>query len=181
MEHDWKKATLIPKVAAKNREAANLMHRFHGGHLLRKAVQHPSLTKLVIIFIWFDKGHVVINSLKIIWIFNMANLRNVYLTEKQFWRCPLSPLEASSRLARSRDHLFSHSMSKASPAQGPDMWYLIFYENKVPIYQTTISNSLYLNFIYSNSHLATFVRNCGAKPKLLVWVTLWNVLQRGYS
>ena len=64
----------------KNRDAANLMRHFHGGHLLYKAVRHPSLTKLVIIFIWFDKGHVVINSLKIIWIFNMANSRNVYLT-----------------------------------------------------------------------------------------------------
>ena len=153
MEYDWKKATLIPAVAAKNRDAANLTRHFHGGggggcHLLRKAVRHPSLTKLVIIFIWFDKGHVIINSLKIIWIFNMANSRNVYLTEKQhsrhqqFWRFRWSPLEASSRLPRSRDHLFSHSMSKASPPQGPDMWYLTFYENKVPIYQTTISNFL---------------------------------------
>ena len=26
-----------------------------------------------------------------------------------------------------------HSMSKASLPQGPDMWYLTFYENKVPI------------------------------------------------
>ena len=100
---------------------------FMGGHLLRKAVRHPSWTKFIIIFKWFDKGHVVINSLKIIWIFNMANSRNVYLTEKQhsrhqqFWRFPLSPLEASSRLPRSRDHLFSHSMSKASPPQGPDI------------------------------------------------------------
>ena len=124
---------------------------FMGGHLLRKAVRHPSLTKLtklVIIFIWFDRGHVAINSLKIIWIFNMANSRNVYLTEKQhsrhqqFWRFALSPLEAGSRLPRSRDHLFSHSMSKASPPHGPDMWYLTFYLNKVPIYQTSISNSL---------------------------------------
>ena len=151
MEHDWKKAILTPAVAAKNSDAANLTRRFHGGgggHLLRKAVRHPNWTKLVIIFVWFDKGHVVINSLKIIWIFNMANSRNVGLTgkqqsrHKQFWRFPLSPLEASSRLPRSRDHLFSHSMSKASPPQGPDMWYLTFYENKVPTYQTTISNSL---------------------------------------
>ena len=79
---------------------------FMGGHLLRKAARHPSWTKSVIILIWFDKGHVVINSLKIIWIFNMANSRNVYLTEKQhsrhqqFWRFPLSPLEASSRIPR---------------------------------------------------------------------------------
>ena len=149
MKHDLKKATLILAVAAKNRDAANLTRHFHGGHLLRQAVRHPSLTKLVIIFMWFDKGHVNINSWIIIWISNVANSRNVDLTGKQhsrhqqFWRFPLSPLEAGGRLPRSRDHLFSYSMSKASPPQGPDMWYLTFYENKVPIYQTTISNSLY--------------------------------------
>ena len=83
MELDWEKATLIPAVASKNRDAANLTRHFHGGggHLLRTAVRHPSLKKLVIFFIWFDKGHVVINSLKIIWIFHVANSRNVYLTE----------------------------------------------------------------------------------------------------
>ena len=31
MEHDWKKATLIPTVAAKDKDAANLTHHFHGG------------------------------------------------------------------------------------------------------------------------------------------------------
>ena len=116
---------------------------------LRKAVRHPSLSYLAIIFIWIDKVHVVYNSQKIIWIFTIANSRNVDLSEnqhsrhQQFFRIPLSPLEASSRLPRSRDHLFSHSMSKASLPQGPDMWYLTFYENKVPIYQNKISNSLY--------------------------------------
>ena len=151
MKHVWKNSTLIPAVAAKNRDAANLTRHFHGGHLLREAVRHPSLTKLVIILMWFDKGHmhVVINSLKIIWIFNVANSRNVDLTGKQhsrhqqFWRFSLSLVEAGGRLPRSRDNLFSYSMSKVSPPQGPDMWYLTFYENKVPIYQTTISNSLY--------------------------------------
>ena len=118
-----------------------------GGYLLCKAVWHPSLKKFVLIFMWFDKGHVVINSLKL--IFHVANSRNVDLTEKQhsmhqqFWKFPLSPLEASGRLPRSRGHLFSYSMSKASQPQGPDMWYFTFYENKVPIYQTIISNSLY--------------------------------------
>ena len=51
MEHDWKKATDIHAVAAKTRDAVNLMRHFHRGHLLRKAVRYPSLTKLVIIFI----------------------------------------------------------------------------------------------------------------------------------
>ena len=31
MKHDWKKATLISAVAAKNRDAANLTRHFHGG------------------------------------------------------------------------------------------------------------------------------------------------------
>ena len=31
MKHDLKKATLIPAVAAKNRDAANLTGHFHGG------------------------------------------------------------------------------------------------------------------------------------------------------
>ena len=31
MKHDLKKATLIPSVAAKNRDAANLTRHFHGG------------------------------------------------------------------------------------------------------------------------------------------------------
>ena len=83
---------------------------------------------MVTVFIWFDKRHIVINSLKIIWISNVANSRNVDLTGKQhsrhkkFRRIPLSPLDASR--PRSRVHLFSHSMSKASPPQGPDIWYL---------------------------------------------------------
>ena len=31
MEHDWKKATLKPAVAVKNRDATNLMRHFKGG------------------------------------------------------------------------------------------------------------------------------------------------------
>ena len=31
MEHDWKKATLKPAVAAKNSDATNLTHHFKGG------------------------------------------------------------------------------------------------------------------------------------------------------
>ena len=119
------------------------------GSPLKSTVRHPSLSNLVIIFICIDQGHIVINSVKIIWIFIITNWGNVDLTkEKQhsrhqiLCRIPLSPLDASSRLPRSRDHIFSHSMSKARVPQGPDLWYVTFYENKVPIYQTTISNSL---------------------------------------
>ena len=112
---------------------------FSRGSPSRKVVRHPSLSNLAIIFIRIDKVHFVNNSEKIIWIFTIANWRNVDLTEKQhsrhqqFLRIPLSPLKASSRLSRSCDHLFSHSMSKTSLPQRPDMWYLTFCENKVPI------------------------------------------------
>ena len=42
MEHDWKKATLKPAVAAKNSDAStdatNLTRHFKGGHTLWEAV-----------------------------------------------------------------------------------------------------------------------------------------------
>ena len=38
MEHDWKKATLKPKVVAKNSDATNLTRHFKGGHILWQAV-----------------------------------------------------------------------------------------------------------------------------------------------
>ena len=41
MEHDWKKATLKPAVAAKNSDAKNLTRHLNGGHPLWKAVWHP--------------------------------------------------------------------------------------------------------------------------------------------
>ena len=151
MKHDWRKATLISAMAAKHRDAANMTRHFHGGRGSHSSQGGMTLKfkEICNIFLWYDKEHLVINSLKIIWIFHVVYSRNVDLTEKQhsrhqrFWRYPLSPLEASGRLPRSRDHLFSYSMSKASPPQGPNMWYFTFYENKVSIYQTTISNSLY--------------------------------------
>ena len=149
MKHDLKKLLSFPQWQPKTGTRQIWRVIFMGGRLLRQAVRHPSLTKLVIIFMWFDKGHVVTNSWIIICISYVDNSRNVYLTGKQhsrhqqFWRFPLPPLEAGGRLPRSRDHLFSYSMSKAKPPQWPDMWYLTFYENKVRIYQTTISNSLY--------------------------------------
>ena len=138
---------------------------FIRGYLLRKAERHPSWKILVIIFIWIDKGHIVINSVQNISILIMAYSSNVDLTGKyhsrhqHFWRSPLSPLEASSRLPRSRDHLFLHSMSKASLPHGPNMWYLTFYEKSTHIPNHNLQLSLIQNLT-----LATFVRNCGAKP-----------------
>ena len=66
IEDDWIKATFIPAVVAKVKHATNLTHHFQGGHLLHKAVRHPSISNLAIIFISIDKVHVVNNSEKII-------------------------------------------------------------------------------------------------------------------
>ena len=41
MEHDWKKATLKPAVAAKNSDATNLTRHLKGGHTLWKVVWRP--------------------------------------------------------------------------------------------------------------------------------------------
>ena len=38
MKHNWKIATLKPKVAAKNSDETNLTRHFKGGHFLLKAV-----------------------------------------------------------------------------------------------------------------------------------------------
>ena len=46
MEHDWKKATLIPAVAAKNRDAANLTRHFHGVSPSSQGGTTPKLNKI---------------------------------------------------------------------------------------------------------------------------------------
>ena len=55
IEHYWIKATFNPAVVAKARDAKKLTRHFQGGggggHLLRKAVRHPSLSNLAITFI----------------------------------------------------------------------------------------------------------------------------------
>ena len=81
MEHDWIKATFVPAVVAKVRVATNLTRHFQGGHLLRKAVRHPSLSNVALISIWIENIHVVNTSEKIIWISTIADWRNVDLTE----------------------------------------------------------------------------------------------------
>ena len=46
MKHDWKKATLIPAVAAKNRDAANLMRHFHWGSPSSQGGTTPKFKKI---------------------------------------------------------------------------------------------------------------------------------------
>ena len=47
MEHDWKKATLIPAVAAKKkRDAANLTRHFHGGSPSSQAGTTPKIKEI---------------------------------------------------------------------------------------------------------------------------------------
>ena len=82
MEHDWKKATLKPAVAAKSSDATNLTRHFKGGHPLWKAVWHPYTICSVIIFTWIDKVNVINTSTEIIWFFAVDNSINAYLTEK---------------------------------------------------------------------------------------------------
>ena len=46
MEHDWKKATLIPAVAAKTRDAANLTRHFYGGLPSSQGGTTPKLNEI---------------------------------------------------------------------------------------------------------------------------------------
>ena len=121
MKHD-RKATLIQAVAVKDRNASNLSRHFHWCHLLCKAVRHPSLTILVIFLYELTKDMLLLIQWKtfspwltpemLIWLENSTP----DISNSEDFHDP--PLEAISRLPRSRDHLFSHSMSKASLPQG---------------------------------------------------------------
>ena len=68
----WLKKSLTHSDSGSQRQGRDKFDAsFSWGHLLRKVVRHPSLSILVIIFIWIDKGDVVFNSVKIIWNFNV--------------------------------------------------------------------------------------------------------------
>ena len=72
----------------------------------------------------------------------------------------MSPLEARTISPGHVTTYFRTSMSETSPPQGPNMWYLIFYQIEVLIYQAIVTNSL----SFQIAPLANFVRNYGAKP-----------------
>ena len=46
MEHAWKKATLIPAVAAKNRDAVNLTCHFHRGSASSQGGKIPKFKEI---------------------------------------------------------------------------------------------------------------------------------------
>ena len=46
MEHNWKKATLIPAVAAKYRDTANLTRHFHVGSLSSQGGTTPKFKEI---------------------------------------------------------------------------------------------------------------------------------------
>ena len=46
MEHDWQKGILVPAVTAKNRDAANYTHRFHGGSPSSQGGTTPKLNDI---------------------------------------------------------------------------------------------------------------------------------------
>ena len=100
-----------------------------------------------------DKVNVINNSAEFIWIFAVDNSINANLTwlknstqnvqkYMQIWRVPMSPLQARTNSPGHVTTYFRTSMSETSPPQGPNMWYLTFYQNKVLIYQAIVTNSL---------------------------------------
>ena len=100
-------------------------------------------------FTWTDKVNVILAE--IIRIFAVDNSKNAYLTENstqniqkymQIWRIQMSPSGASTNFPGHVTTYFRTSMSEASPPQGPNMWYLTFYQNKVLIYQAIVTISL---------------------------------------
>ena len=60
----------------------------------------------------------------------------------------MSLLGASTNIPGHVTTYFRNSMSEASPLQGPDMWYLTFFQNEALIYQALVNNSL--SFIISH-------------------------------
>ena len=83
MEHDWKKATLKPAVAVKNRDATNLTRHFKGGSPSLEGGMTPSnnlFGKKKITCT--DKVNVINNSAEFIWIFAVDNSINANLTEQ---------------------------------------------------------------------------------------------------
>ena len=81
----------------------------------------------------------LIPQLMLIWLKNSTQNKQNYM---QIWRISISPLGASKNFPGHVTIYFRTSMSEASPPQGPDMWYLTFYQNKVLIYQDIVPISL---------------------------------------
>ena len=80
-------------------------------------------------------------------------------------------MSASEASTNSPGHLttyFRTSISEASQPQGPDTWYQIFYQNKVLIYQTIVTNSLQFKishyFLYETMELNLKVATRVAPP-----------------
>ena len=82
MEHDWKKATLKPAVAAKNSDATNLTRHFKGGSYSLGGGMTPlnNLFGKTFHMNWQSKCYY--NSAEIIWFFAVVNSINASLTEK---------------------------------------------------------------------------------------------------
>ena len=81
----------------------------------------------------------LITQLMLIWLKNSTQNIQKFM---QIWRIPISPLDASTDSPGHVTIYFRTSMSQISPPQGPNMWYLTFYQNKVFIYQAIVTNSL---------------------------------------
>ena len=82
MEHDWKKATLKPAVAVKNRESTNLTRHFKGGFPSLEGGMTPLNNLFGKKMSCTHKVNVINNSAEFIWIFAVDNSINANLTEK---------------------------------------------------------------------------------------------------
>ena len=180
MEHECEKATLIPAVAAKIRDAANLTHHFHGGHLLRKAIRHPSLTKLVIIFIWFDKGYVVINSLKIIWIFKVAREIFIWLKNSTLGISNSEDFHYLHRrlVADYPGHVTTYFCTQCQrPVHPKDLICDIWHSMKISYPYTKAQSPTPFN---SNPHPSHFCTKLRSKTQDLLLHILWQVYLKRY-
>ena len=74
-----------------------------------------------------------------IWLQNRTQNIQKYM---QIWSIPISPLAASTNSPGHVTNYFRTSMSEATPPQGPGMWYITLYQNKVLIYKAIVTKSL---------------------------------------
>ena len=87
------------------------------------------------------------NSITNVMLIRLTNSTQNIQKYMQIWRIPITPIGANTNIPGHVATYFRTSMSEASPPEGPDMWYLTFYQNKVLIYQAIVINSLSFKLI----------------------------------
>ena len=166
MEHDWKKTTLIPEVAAKNRDAANLTRHFHGGSPSSQGGTTPKFNEIGNNFLYDLTKYML---LLIHW---KSFEFSTWLTREMF----IWPKNSTLGISNSEDfhylhwrlvagypgHVTSYFRTQCQrPVHPKDLICDIWHSIKIKYPYTKPQSPTPFN---SNSPLATFVRNCGAKP-----------------